>query len=134
METKGRKLLKVSGIIFVIEGILGILSYGILTLVLSVGLVINYVDGGFKATGVAVLYTAAAIVALIAGIMGVKHSDDKAAAGKCLVWGVINLIMTFAAGVWSLSDEGVTVIHVLYTSIGFIIPSLYIAGAYINKE
>ncbi len=134
MKNKGRKLLKVCGIIFIIEGIMGILCYGILTLALGAGLMINYVNGGFKVTALAALYTIAAIVALIAGIMGVKHSDDAAAAGKCFAWGVLNLALTFVAGVWSLVDDGLTVIHVLYTCIGFIIPSLYIAGAYINKE
>lgn len=134
MEEKGKKILKVCGVIFIIEGIIGIIGYGILTLVLSFGLFVQYVEGGLEVVGVALLYTIAAIVALVAGILGIKYSKGKADAGKCLIWGVINLIMTFAGGMWSLADEGITIVHVLYTCLGFIIPSLYIAGAYINKE
>ncbi len=135
MEAKGRKLLKVCGVIFIIEGIMGIVVYGLLTLVLGLGLAINgYVSGGFSVTAIAAMYTISAIIALIAGILGVKHASDRAAAGKCLVWGVLNLILTVIAGIWSIIDGGVTAVHVLYTCIGFIIPSLYIAGAYVNKE
>ncbi len=134
MKGKGKKLLKVCGVIFIIEGIVGIICYGILTLVLGLGLFVNYVDGGAIVVGVALLYTVAAVVALVAGLLGIKYSKGKADAGKCLVWGVINLIVTVIAGIWSLANEGVTTIHVLYTCIGFIIPSLYIGGAYISKE
>ncbi len=133
MEAKGKALLKVTGVLLVIEGIIGIISYGLLTLILGAGTLISKPEGGVTVTVIAILYTLAAVVSLIAGILGFKNASNKDAAVKCLVWGVINLALTFAAGVWSLVGEGFTVAHVLYTCIGFIIPSLYIAGAYVNK-
>ncbi len=133
MEAKGKTFLKVCGVLLIIEGIIGVIFYGLLTLILGTGTLINKPEGGVTVTVIAALYTIAAVVSLIAGILGVKNASDKAAAKKCLVWGIINLVLTFAAGVWSLVGEGFTVSHVLYTCIGFIIPSLYIAGAYINE-
>lgn len=133
MEAKGKKLLKVCGVLFIIEGIVGILSYGLLTLIFSAGTIIDKVEGGFAVTAIAVLYLAASVVSLIAGVLGVKKAADHNAAGKCLIWGVINLVLTFAAAIWSLTGEGFTVAHVLYTAISLIIPSLYIAGAYMNE-
>ncbi len=133
MEAKGKTLLKVTGVLFIIVGVIGIIFYGLLTLILGAGTLIEKPEGGAAVTAIAVLYTVAAIVSLIAGILGVKNAANKAAAGKCLVWGIINLVLTFAAGVWSLIGDGFTIGHVIYTCIGLIIPSLYIAGAYINK-
>ncbi len=133
MEAKGKALLKVTGVLLVIEGIIGLISYGLLTLILGAGTLINKPEGGVTVTVIALLYTVAAVVSLIAGILGFKNATNKSAAGKCLVWGIINLALTFVAGVWSLVGEGFTAGHVIYTCIGFIIPSLYIAGAYINK-
>ncbi len=135
MEAKGKTLLKVCGVLFIIEGIIGIIAYGLMTILLSVGTVItkNEIQGSVGVVAIAALYVVAAVVSLIAGILGVKNAANKDAAKKCLVWGVINLVLTLAAGIWSLIGEGITLFHILYTCIGLIIPSLYIAGAYINK-
>ncbi len=133
MEAKGKTLLKVTGVLFVIEGIIGIIFYGLLTLILGVGTFLERPEGGAAVITIAALYTLAAIVSLIAGILGFKNASNKDKAGTCLVWGIINLVLTFAAGVWSLVGDGFSAGHVIYTCIGFIIPSLYIAGAYINK-
>lgn len=136
METKGKKLLKFCGVLFTIEGIIGIISYGLLTLVFSATTIFGKVDGGFAVTAIAVLYLIASVDSLIAGIAGIKKAAGKGSAAKCLAWGIINLIMTFAGTVWSLVGGGIggiTLSHVLFTSIGLIIPSLYIAGAYMNE-
>ncbi len=133
MEAKGKTFLKVTGILLIIEGVLGIIFYGFMTLILGAGTLIAKPEGGTVVMIIAILYTLAAIVSLIAGILGVKNASNKDAAGKCIAWGVINLVLTFVAGVWSLSGEDVSVGHVLYTCAGFIIPSLYVAGAYLNE-
>ncbi len=133
MEAKGKTFLKVTGILLIIEGVIGVISYGFMTLILGAGTLIAKPEGGASVMIIAALYTLSAIVSLIAGILGVKNASNKGAAGKCLVWGIINLALTFAAGVWSLSGEGFSFGHVLYTCVGFIIPSLYVAGAYLNE-
>ncbi len=135
MEAKGKGLLKVFGVLFIIEGIIGIICYGILTLILSAGTIIEHEGlAGATVTGVAAMYTISAIVSLIAGIVGVKYAAEPKGAIKCLVLGIINLVLTFIAGMWSVISGGVTVIHALYAGLGLIIPSLYIAGAYINAK
>lgn len=134
MEAKGQKLLKVCGVLFIIQGIVGVLSYGLLTLMLGAETVIEKATEGVPVVGIAVFYLIAAIVALIAGVMGVKKCTDKSAAGACLGWGILNLVLTFIAGVWSYMGEGCTVAHFIYTAIALVLPSLYVAGAYINKD
>lgn len=134
MNTKGQVFLKRCGILLIIEGIVGIISYGLITLLLGAETIIEQSAGGAAVTGIAVMYLIAAIVALIAGVTGVKNNADKSAAGKCVVWGSINLLLTFVAGTWSASGVNGTFAHFIITSVGLIIPSLYIAGAYMNKE
>ncbi len=134
MEAKGKKLLKVCGVLLIIEGIAGILSYGLLTLIMSAGTVIDKVSGGAAATAIAAMYLIAAIISLVTGILGVKNDTGSGLAGKRLILGVINLVLTLAAGLWSFAGEGNTFLHYLYTSLGLIIPSLYIAGVYMSTN
>jgi len=134
MGTKGEKLLKVCGVLLIIEGIAGILSYGLLTLIMGAGTVIDKVSGGWKVTAIAAMFLIAAVISLVTGILGVKNDTSSSLAKKRLVLGVINLVLTLAAGLWSYAGEGNTFLHYLYTSIGLIVPSLYIAGVYISTD
>lgn len=134
MEAKGKKLLKVSGILFVIEGVIGVLAYGLMTLLLGMETLIEKSTAGGTVTAIAVLYLVASVISLVAGILGVKKGGEKASASKCLVWGVLNLVVVLAASIWSYAGEGATLAHFVYTAASLIIPSLYIAGAYMNKE
>ena len=46
MEGKGKGLLKTTSVFMMISGILGILLYGLLTLILSAGTILEHPDGG----------------------------------------------------------------------------------------
>lgn len=133
MEAKGRKILKVCGVLFVIEGIIGIISNGFMTLILGLGTFLDKTEGGALVTAIATVYLISSVISLIAGFMGIKHGADKNSAGKCLVWGVINLVLVLAAGTMSYIGQGISAAHALYCIASIVIPSFYIAGAYINK-
>lgn len=134
MNVRGQKFLKFCGVLFIIEGVIGIIAYGILSLLLGAAAWSKDTIEANIVIGIAVLYLISAIVSLIAGIYGIKCASIKNAANKCLVWGLINLLLTFAAGMWSASGEAGTFAHYAYTSAIIVIPSLYIAGAYMLKE
>jgi len=134
MKTKGEKLMNVCGILLIIEGIVGIVSYGLVTLILSAGTIIDKVSGGAAVTAIAAMYLIAAVISLITGVLGTKKAVNNSLAKRRLVLGVINLILTLAAGLWSFAGEGNTFLHYLYTAIGLIVPSLYISGAYMSTN
>lgn len=134
MKNRGEKLLKFSGVLFFIEGIIGVIAYGIMTLMLGVESIIEKSEAGAAVTGIAVLYLIASIVSLIAGVMGVKHANDSKSAKKCLIIGIINLVLIYAAGLWSAFGGGATSTHFAYTGLALIIPSMYVSGAYMNQE
>lgn len=134
MEAKGKKFLKVCGVLFLIEGIIGILAYGVMTLLLGTESIIAKSAGGGEVTAIAAMYLIASVVSLVAGILGVKCNSVKNAGSKCLVWGIINLLLTFAAGVWSSGGADGSYLHYVYSSAIIVIPSLYVVGAYMIKE
>ena len=132
MEAKGRKILKVCGVFFVIEGIVGIISNGFMTLILGLGTFLDKTEGGALVTAIATIYLISSIISLIAGVMGIKYASNKSS--KCLVWGIINLVLVLAGGIMSYMGQGVTVAHAAYCVATIVIPSFYIAGAYMNNN
>lgn len=70
---KGKTYLKVTGILLLIGGILGVLCYGLLTLLLGVALVDQGTgSGAIPVTAIVVVYVIASIIQLVAGVMGIK--------------------------------------------------------------
>ena len=128
---KGRKFLKVTGILMIIGaafgiigGIIAMIGVGALAAVLETSAV------GLMLAGVLVL--ASAVFQLIAGIMGVKNCDKPEKAQACLVMGIIVAILSVAGNVTSnvLGSD----FNVFNYATGLVIPVLYIIGAAKNKE
>lgn len=97
-DPAGKTLLKTTGVLMLIFGILGILIYA-LGLAVVVG--VTYVTGGILSASEDLigmgLLLAAALAELIAGILGVRAAKKPARAGKgLLVWGVLTLLLTLA--------------------------------------
>ena len=97
-DPAGRTLLKITAVLMLIFGILGILIYA-LGLVAVVG--VTYVTGGvFSGSADLIgmgLLLAAALAELIAGILGIRAAKKPTRAGKGLiVWGVLTLLLTLA--------------------------------------
>lgn len=128
---KGRKFLKVTGILMIIGGAFGIIG-GIVAMIGAGALaaVLETSAGGLMLASALIL--ASAVFQLIAGIMGVKHCDKPEKAQSCLVMGVIVAILSVAGNV--ISNVLGSDFNILSYATGLIIPVLYIIGAVKNKE
>lgn len=128
---KGRKFLKVTGILMIIGGAFGIIG-GIVAMIGAGALaaVLETSAGGLMLASALIL--ASAVFQLIAGIMGVKNCDKPEKAQSCLVMGVIVAILSVAGNV--ISNILGSSFDILSYAIGLIIPVLYIIGAVKNKE
>ena len=128
---KGRKFLKVTGILMIIGAVFGIIG-GIIALIGSGALaaVLETSAGGLVFSSVLIL--ASAIFQLIAGIMGVKNCEKPEKAQSCLIMGVVVAILSVAGNV--ISNVLGSQFSIINYATGLIIPVLYIIGAAKNKE
>ena len=128
---KGRKFLKVTGILMIIGGAFGIIG-GIVAMigVGALAAVLETSAGGLMLASALIL--ASAVFQLIAGIMGVKNCDKPEKAQSCLVMGVIVAILSVSGNV--ISNILGSSFNILSYATGLIIPVLYIIGAVKNKE
>lgn len=128
---KGRKFLKVTGILMIIGGAFGIIG-GIVAMIGAGALaaVLETSAGGLMLASVLIL--ASAVFQLIAGIMGVKNCDKPEKAQSCLVMGVIVAILSVSGNI--ISNVLGSSFNILSYATGLIIPVLYIIGAVKNKE
>ena len=132
-DPAGRSLLKITSVLMLIFGILGVLLYAA-GLAAIIG--VTYVTGGVFAgsadlIGMALLL-AAALAELIAGILGCRAAKRPGRAGKGLiVWGVLTLLLTLAgmlhialrpsnAPLWEL---------ILGSALGVVTPAVYLFAA-----
>ena len=128
---KGRKFLKVTGILMIIGGAFGIIG-GIVAMIGAGALaaVLETSAGGLILASVLIL--ASAVFQLIAGIMGVKNCDKPEKAQTCLVMGIIVAILSVAGNV--ISNVLGSDFNAFNYATGLVIPVLYIIGAAKNKE
>ena len=128
---KGRKFLKVTGILMIIGGAFGIIG-GIVAMIGAGALaaVLETSAGGLMLASALIL--ASAVFQLIAGIMGVKNCDKPEKAQSCLVMGVIVAILSVAGNV--ISNVLGSDFNIFNYATGLVIPVLYIIGAVKNKE
>ena len=128
---KGRKFLKVTGILMIIGGAFGIIG-GIVAMIGAGALaaVLETSAGGLMLASALIL--ASAVFQLIAGIMGVKNCDKPEKAQSCLVMGVIAAILSVAGNV--ISNVLGSDFNIINYAAGLIVPVLYIIGAAKNKE
>ena len=128
---KGRKFLKVTGILMIISAAFGIIG-GIVAMIGAGALaaVLETSAGGLMLASALIL--ASAVFQLIAGIMGVKNCDKPEKAQSCIVIGVIVAILSVAGNV--ISNVLGSDFNIINYATGLIIPVLYIIGAVKNKE
>lgn len=128
---KGRKFLKVTGILMIIGAAFGIIG-GIIAMI-GVGALAAVLETSAVGLMLAsVLVLASAVFQLIAGIMGVKNCDKPEKAQTCLVMGIIVAILSVAGNV--ISNVLGSDFNLLSYATGLVIPVLYIIGATKNKE
>ena len=128
---KGRKFLKVTGILMIISAAFGIIG-GIVAMIGAGALaaVLATSAGGLMLASALIL--ASAVFQLIAGIMGVKNCDKPEKAQSCLVMGVIVAILSVSGNI--ISNVLGSNFNIFSYATGLIIPVLYIIGAVKNKE
>ena len=128
---KGRKFLKVTGILMIIGGAFGIIG-GIVAMIGAGALaaVLETSAGGLMLASALIL--ASAVFQLIAGIMGVKNCDKPEKAQSCLVMGVIVAILSVSGNI--ISNVLGSDFNIFSYATGLIIPVLYIIGSIKNKE
>ena len=128
---KGRKFLKVTGILMIIGGAFGIIG-GIVAMIGAGALAAVLETSAVGLMLASVLVLASAVFQLIAGIMGVKNCDKPEKAQTCLVMGIIVAILSVAGNV--ISNVLGSDFNAFNYATGLVIPVLYIIGAAKNKE
>lgn len=132
---KGKTYLKVTGILLLIGGILGVLCYGLLTLLLGVALVDQGTgSGAIPVTAIVVVYVIASIIQLVAGVMGIKGCNQSSKADGCFKIGIVVLIISILAAIVNMAGAGFTFSGILYALLGLVVPGLYIYGAKLNRD
>lgn len=130
---KGAGFLKVTGILMIIGGALGII-FSIIAL-LGIAALATLADAHYElgmlyaAGGVALV---GSIAQLVAGIIGVANSKKPEKAMTCVVFGVIVAVFNVAGVILNVAGGGSFNFVSLIT--GLILPVLYIVGAYMNKK
>ncbi len=132
-ERASGKMLKVAGILMIIGGGLGIIL-SIVTLGASAALSALLGDeaslGLLYAAGILTLLSAA--VSLVAGILGVKYCRYPQKAGKCMLWGILAIILTVAGQVFSLVAGNQ--FNFMSLLLGLVLPIIYIVGVVQAKK
>lgn len=128
---KGRKFLKVTGILMIIGGAFGIIG-GIVAMIGAGALaaVLETSAGGLMLASALIL--ASAVFQLIAGIMGVKNCDKAEKAQSCLIMGILVAVLSVVGNI--ISNVLGNSFNIMNYITGLIIPALYIVGAVRNKS
>ncbi|MGI6168724.1 MAG: hypothetical protein ACOYI4_03270 [Christensenellales bacterium] len=133
METKSNGFLKVTGILMIIGGGIGIIV-GIIA-VLGVGLLVAALgaEGSLgMLTIAAILSLVSAAVSLVAGILGVVNAAKPEKAIVCIVFGILTAVLSVLGNVLTTAGGGdFSVINLI---IGLVLPVLYLIGAFQNKK
>lgn len=126
----GSKFLKVTGILMIIFGAIGI----VMSIFALIGVAALVALGASSILWLsAVIAVVGAVLELVAGIIGVSNAEKPEKAQTCLVWGCIVAGMSVLSNVITLCaySESFSVFS-LFT--GLVIPVLYIIGALKNKQ
>lgn len=127
-NNSGRKMLKISSILLIIGGVISIVL-GIIALI-GVGALHALTEDGsslgvFYAVGGLVL--ASGVLSLIAGIIGLGACNNPEKAGKCVIYGIIIVVMTIIGQILSLMAGNK--FNPFSIVIGLLLPVVYILGA-----
>jgi hypothetical protein len=133
MTQTSNKLLKVTGILMIIGGGLGIIV-GIIA-VLGVGM-LALTLGEEANLGLltisAILALVSSVISLIAGIFGVSGASKPEKAQRCIVFGVLAIALAVLGNILNMAGGNSFSPTSLLT--GLILPVLYLIGAFQNKK
>ena len=135
---KSNKFLKVTGILMIISGGLGII-FGLIA-VLGAGVVAavaNEIGLGQEINlsiliFASVLSLISGIVSLIAGILGVKNAAKPEKATVCIVFGILTAVLSVLGNVLTVvAGSNFSPVNLV---LGLVVPVLYLIGAFQNKN
>lgn len=133
MAPKGKTMLKVVGILYIIFSGISILV-GLLAM-MGGGMIAA--GGDMMGTGVGAVAAIAGVVmilssvfGLIVGIIGVKNCAKPEKAQVCFVLGIILIVLAAFSLISAFSGDG----NIFSGLIGLVLPILYTLGAYWNKQ
>lgn len=142
MQPKGKTMLKVVGILYIIFSAISVVM-GLIALAggAILGGAVAGAIGDAGAAGVAaglglvallgaLLILVDAALGLVAGILGVKNCDQPQKANVCFVLGVILVVLSAISLISTISSHG----NVFSGLIGLVLPILYTVGAYQVKS
>ncbi|MEG0829916.1 MAG: hypothetical protein RSD88_05425 [Anaerovoracaceae bacterium] len=134
---KGRKYLKVVGILLIIfsaisvvVSLFGMLGGGVLA-------VAGEDDAAIGGGVLIAIFGIALILAafqLIVGIIGVKGCDKPEKAGLCFKLGIVLVVLVLISTISSIATAGFDGSIVVSTIIGLILPVLFCYGAKLNQQ
>lgn len=128
---KGHKFLKVTGILMIIAAALYIIA-GVF--IGGLGALAAGLGAGDGLTASFYLALAATLIGgicqLIAGIMGVKHSNSNENSKKCMIWGIVVAAFGIFAAILNYINSGA--FDWMSFAAGLVVPGLYIYGAILN--
>lgn len=128
---KGKNYLKVTGILMIIGGCIGIIG-GIIALI-SVGALVTLLETSMGSLMLgSLLVLISSIIQFIAGIMGVRDCARPEKAQNCIVIGAMVAVLSVVGNLISVAaGNGFNVMNMIT---GLILPVLYIVGAMLNKK
>ena len=133
MECKGKKFLKVVGILLIVFGGLGIIgaitSFG----AIEVADGLNDLVGGSVSTGAlwaaAIISLVNAILMLVAGILGIVNKEKPEKAKLLMIFGIALIVLQVVSMIMSIVISEFTASSVLSLLVGLVLPVLFIIGA-----
>lgn len=128
---KGKNYLKVTGILMIIGGCIGIIG-GIIALI-SVGALATLLETSMGSLMLgSLLVLISSIIQLFAGIMGVRYCARPEKAQNCMMIGTVVAVLSVVGNLISVAaGNGFNVMNMIT---GLILPVLYIVGAMLNKK
>lgn len=129
---KGATLLKVTGIIMIIGGVLSFLIS--ITAIVGIAQAMRNPFWTVSTVTVATLIIAAidSVIEFTTGIVGVKNCNRPEKAGTCIAWGIFVALNCILANLLTMSSGGSFSVFSLI--LGLILPVLFIIGAAQNKQ
>ena len=135
---KSNKFLKITGILMIIGGGIGLL-FGIFILIfgvlLGVAAIHNPGPGVTQVTGLVetgvVLALVGTLVQFIAGVVGVKNANNPDKANLCVILGVLNALLVLTSLILDTIGGGIiNFYNVFLVFAGLLLPTLYLVGAF----
>lgn len=131
MEYESNKFLKITGILMIIGGAIGIIV-GIIAVIGAIGAMALFGSGVWPLIIGALMVLLSAVVSLIAGIYGVKYAAIPEKAQTCITYGILTAAFALLGIV--LNMIGGSSFSMTHLITGLLLPGLYLYGAYQNKS